>query len=63
MDGTAEGIFNYRGQNTPALSLWAYQGGAKLDGFKLEATGKHEMGRPPMTSAPAASWKARPGAY
>ncbi|KAF9535066.1 beta-galactosidase [Crepidotus variabilis] len=58
-----QGIFNYQGQNTLAVSLWAAKpGGAKLDSLQLQFNAQIES---PITvqNTPAPAWSARPGAY
>ncbi|KAH7010369.1 glycoside hydrolase superfamily [Ilyonectria destructans] len=59
-----EGVLNYNGQNTVALTLWALEeAGARLKGFELLANRVIQSGyrKPGQTIQPG--WKRRPGAY
>lgn len=59
-----EGILNYHGMNTIALTLWAHDAeGAKLDGLELKADAIIATGavRPELVESPA--WEERDGAY
>lgn len=59
-----EGILNYWGTNTVAMTLWAQlSGGAKLAGFELKADGVVQSGmmRPRLVESPV--WEERAGAY
>ncbi|KAF9008853.1 glycoside hydrolase family 35 protein [Cyathus striatus] len=59
-----EGILNYNGQNTLAISLWAADAeGAKLQSLALKLTAKVETSRPKVINQPLTSWTRRPGAY
>lgn len=59
-----EGILDYHGTNTVAMTLWAQDaGGARLDGFELKADAVIASGgaRPELVESP--SWTEREGAY
>ncbi|GAB7365088.1 hypothetical protein MBLNU230_g6179t1 [Neophaeotheca triangularis] len=59
-----EGILNYRGKNTVAMTLWAQQAdGAKLEGFELKEDAIIQTGavRPAVVDSPA--WVKREDAY
>ncbi|KAG6919301.1 hypothetical protein DXG01_007434 [Tephrocybe rancida] len=59
-----EGILNYNGRNTLAVSVWAAEsGGAKLESLDLELTAKVETGRAAVVNQPAPTWTQRRGAY
>ena len=59
-----EGILNYQGENWIGLTLWAFdQGGAKLDGFELQAGQPILTGRGPVALSPLPGWEMRPGVY
>ncbi|ESK93618.1 glycoside hydrolase family 35 protein [Moniliophthora roreri MCA 2997] len=58
-----QGIFNYQGPNTLAVSLWALDSsGAKLS-FDLKLKAKIESGMAPVVNAPLTRWAPRKGAY
>lgn len=60
----AQGILNYNGQNTLAVSLWASDaGGAKINSLDLEVRAKIETSFGPVINAPAPGWSERPNAY
>ncbi|RYP77162.1 hypothetical protein DL769_003472 [Monosporascus sp. CRB-8-3] len=59
-----EGVLNYNGQNTVALTLWALENtGARLKGFEIRPKRIIQSGyrKPIQTAQPG--WKARPNAY
>ncbi|KAL1877885.1 hypothetical protein Daus18300_002238 [Diaporthe australafricana] len=59
-----EGVLNYNGKNTVAITLWALEdSGAHLQGFELSADHVLQSGyrKPGQTKQPA--WEKRPGAY
>ncbi|KAF4619804.1 hypothetical protein D9613_005466 [Agrocybe pediades] len=59
-----QGIFNYQGQNTLAVSLWAADStGAKLDSLALQINAKVETSMPAVVNQPAPAWTQRPGAF
>ncbi|KAG5733968.1 putative beta-galactosidase A [Termitomyces sp. T112] len=59
-----QGVLNYNGQNTLAVSLWAAgSGGGKLESLTLEFTAKVETCGPPVVNAPLTSWSPRSGIY
>ncbi|KAF5322689.1 hypothetical protein D9619_001054 [Psilocybe cf. subviscida] len=59
-----QGILNYQGTNTLAVSLWAANaGGAKLDSLGLKVLSRVESTMPSVTNQPLTSWSARQGAY
>lgn len=59
-----EGIWNYRGSNTVALSLWAQEeDGAKVDGLSLVAGPVVQSGFGKIEAAPQPGWKEREGVY
>ncbi|KAK1516895.1 glycosyl hydrolase family 35 [Colletotrichum costaricense] len=59
-----EGILNYNGNNTVALTLWALDGsGARLEGFELAADHIIQSGYRKPGQTPQPSWVERVGAY
>ncbi|KAF9878523.1 beta-galactosidase [Colletotrichum karsti] len=59
-----EGVLNYNGDNTVALTLWAFEEtGARLQGFNLSADHVLQSGyrKPRQTKQPA--WEQRTGVY
>lgn len=59
-----EGILDYSGKNTVAITLWALgEAGAKLDGFSLEVDAVIQSGYRKPRVANLRGWEARPGAY
>lgn len=59
-----EGIFNYRGENHVAVSIWALDaGGATPAGFELVAGMPVKTGYGDVVMAPMSSWEKREGAY
>ncbi|TFK43322.1 glycoside hydrolase family 35 protein [Crucibulum laeve] len=59
-----QGILNYNGVNTLAVSLWAAgAAGAKLDSLALQLTAKVESTLPAVVNQPSPAWTTRPGAY
>ncbi|USW56803.1 Putative glycoside hydrolase, family 35, Galactose-binding-like domain superfamily [Septoria linicola] len=59
-----EGIFNHRGDNYIAVSLWALEeGGAKVDGLKLVAQSEVQTGYGAVEASPQPAWEEREGAY
>ncbi|PIA88990.1 putative beta-galactosidase A [Cercospora beticola] len=59
-----EGIFNHRGSNYVAVSLWALdQGGAKIDGLRLVAGPEIQTGYGSVEASPQPGWEEREGAY
>ncbi|EGU81550.1 hypothetical protein FOXB_07937 [Fusarium oxysporum f. sp. conglutinans Fo5176] len=59
-----EGILNYKGENTVALTLWALdEAGARVKGFRLEADGIIQSGYKKPGLANLAGWQERPDAY
>jgi beta-galactosidase len=59
-----EGILNYKGENTVALTLWALdEAGASVKGFRLEADGIIQSGYKKPGLANLAGWQERPDAY
>ncbi|KAF8165127.1 glycoside hydrolase family 35 protein [Crassisporium funariophilum] len=59
-----QGILNYNGENTLAVSLWAAGAtGAKLDSLALQSTAKVESSMPAVINQPFTGWAARNGAY
>ncbi len=60
----AQGILNYNGRNTVAISLWATDSaGAKLDSLSLELTAKIHSSMPNIANQPMPEWTRRQGAY
>ncbi|KAG5654663.1 hypothetical protein H0H81_009911 [Sphagnurus paluster] len=58
-----QGILNYNGQNTLAVSLWAEGAvGAKLNSIALELRAKVESSIGAIVNQPLPSWSMRPGA-
>ncbi|KAG6900105.1 hypothetical protein C0993_002789 [Termitomyces sp. T159_Od127] len=63
-DEMSQGILNYNGHNTLAVSLWAaVSGGGKLESLNLELTAQVETSRAPVVNAPLTPWSPRLGAY
>ncbi|KAF9526882.1 glycoside hydrolase family 35 protein [Crepidotus variabilis] len=59
-----QGILNYQGDNTFAVSLWAEKAtGAKLNSLKLQLNAKIESSMAKVASQPAPAWSQRKGAY
>ncbi|KAF8204850.1 glycoside hydrolase family 35 protein [Pholiota molesta] len=59
-----QGILNYQGQNTLAVSLWAADaGGAKLNSLALQITSKVQSSMANVANAPSPAWTPRAGAY
>lgn len=59
-----EGILNYSGENTVALTLWALDnGGAKLGALSLKPSMPVMSGLGKPALSPQPSWQLRPGAY
>jgi hypothetical protein len=59
-----EGVLNYQGENTLAVSVWAADSaGAKLDSLKLEFTAQIESSMKKVEPLPLNGWKEREGAY
>lgn len=61
---SAQGILNYEGKNTLAVSLWATDAdGGKIDNLGLVLRHKAETDFGPVINAPAPGWTIRPNAY
>ncbi|THU75612.1 hypothetical protein K435DRAFT_974749 [Dendrothele bispora CBS 962.96] len=59
-----QGILNYQGSNTLAVSLWAADPtGAKLESLNLQFTAKVDSVMPPVVNVPMPNWTPRVGAY
>ncbi|KAJ7283442.1 glycoside hydrolase family 35 protein [Mycena rebaudengoi] len=59
-----QGILNYKGANTLAVSLWAAgAGGAKIEALDLKLTAKVESSMPTVVNPPLTRWAKRPGAF
>ncbi|KAH8830554.1 glycoside hydrolase family 35 protein [Flagelloscypha sp. PMI_526] len=59
-----QGVLNYKGTNTLAVSLWATEaGGAKLESLALEFTAKAESSINKIKNVAFTPWKKRLGAY
>ncbi|KAF1926705.1 glycoside hydrolase family 35 protein [Didymella exigua CBS 183.55] len=59
-----EGIFNYRGENTVAISIWALEeGGARPKSIELIAGMAVQSGYGDIALSPMTGWKKREGAY
>ncbi|KDR83515.1 hypothetical protein GALMADRAFT_56290 [Galerina marginata CBS 339.88] len=59
-----QGILNYKGKNTLAVTLWAAgTGGAKLNSLALQINNKVESSMPAVVNQPLNAWAARPGAF
>jgi len=59
-----QGILNYNGRNTLAVSLWATDAeGAKLNSLGLKFTSQVESTMPVVVNQPAPGWTPRVGAY
>ena len=60
----AQGILDYQGENTLAMSLWAEDvNGGKLNSLDMQFTGKIESTMPSIVNQPAPAWSPRSGAY
>jgi hypothetical protein len=60
----AQGLLDYQGSNTIAVSLWALDvGGAQLDSLQLEFTAQVESSLPDVNMIPITSWEERIIAY
>jgi len=60
----AQGILNYQGENTLAVSLWAEDvSGGKLNSLAMQLTGRIESTMPSIVNQPAPAWSPRSGAY
>ncbi|KAF9227202.1 glycoside hydrolase family 35 protein [Gyrodon lividus] len=58
-----QGILDYNGLNTLAVSLWAHGAeGAKLTSIALEMTAMVETSMAPIVNQPMPAWTSRPGA-
>jgi beta-galactosidase GanA len=58
-----QGILNYNGTNTLAISLWAQEkGGAKLNSLELKLVSKAESSMAKVASQPQPAWTPRPDA-
>ncbi|KAM0550254.1 hypothetical protein ACHAPJ_008923 [Fusarium lateritium] len=60
-----EGILNYRGKNTIALTLWNQEqdGSVGIEGISLRANHPVLTGRPPVEVVKSPKWTERKGAY
>lgn len=59
-----QGILNYNGINTLAVSLWAAgSGGARLDSLSLKLTAQVESSMQAVVNQPFTPWAQRPGAF
>lgn len=59
-----EGIFNYRGENTVAISIWALEeGGATPKSIELVAGMAVQSGYGEIALSPMTGWNERDGAY
>ncbi|KAJ6627468.1 glycoside hydrolase superfamily [Mycena sp. CBHHK59/15] len=59
-----QGILNYNGANTLAVSLWAAgSGGARLDSLSLKVTAQVESSMAAVVNQPLTGWVKRPGAF
>jgi hypothetical protein len=59
----AQGILNYKGENTLAVALWGLDAeGAKLDGLSLKFTAQIQGGIGEIQNAPLTPWSKRPNA-
>lgn len=64
MEFVAQGILNYSGKNTLAISLWAMEEkGAHLKSLALEIRGKIEGGVGRVANAPMPEWIKRDNSY
>jgi len=60
----AQGILNYNGKNTLAVSLWATDAeGGRVDNLSLVLLHKAETNFGPVINALAPDWTIRPNAY
>lgn len=61
---TAQGILDYNGPNTLAVSLWATGAtGAKINSLALQLTSKVESSITAVVNQPLTAWIPRLGAY
>jgi hypothetical protein len=61
---TAEGILNYHGSNTLAISLWALDTtGGRVADIALKVTKKVKSSKPSVKNMYLGGWKPRHGAY
>ncbi|KZV90500.1 glycoside hydrolase family 35 protein [Exidia glandulosa HHB12029] len=59
-----QGILNYNGANTLAVSLWAHDSaGAKLDSLSLQVTKKVQSSMAPVKNQAMTAWTKRANAY
>ncbi|KAJ7688379.1 glycoside hydrolase superfamily [Mycena rosella] len=59
-----QGILNYQGANTLAVSLWAAgSGGARLDSLSLRLTSRVESSMPAVVNQPLTPWTKRLGVF
>ncbi|KAH7102986.1 glycoside hydrolase family 35 protein [Auriculariales sp. MPI-PUGE-AT-0066] len=59
-----EGILNYQGSNTLAVSVWALDAaGASITDIALKITKKVKSSKPRVKNMDLSGWKRRPGAY
>ncbi|KAJ7499278.1 glycoside hydrolase family 35 protein [Mycena latifolia] len=59
-----QGILNYSGTNTLALSLWAMDAaGARVEALSLKLTARVESSMPSVANQPAAGWVRRAGVF
>ncbi|KDR69947.1 hypothetical protein GALMADRAFT_1351204 [Galerina marginata CBS 339.88] len=59
-----QGILNYQGTNTLAVSLWAAgAAGAKLNSLALQFTAQIQSSMASIVNQPMPAWTARPGAF
>ncbi|KAJ7638480.1 glycoside hydrolase family 35 protein [Roridomyces roridus] len=59
-----QGILNYNGLNTLAISLWANDaGGARIDSLALKLTAQIESSMGAVENQPLTVWTSRPGAF
>ena len=59
-----QGILNYQGDNSIALSLWSLEaGGAKLEGLTLVSTAMIQTGYGDIASSPQPAYAKRSDAY
>ncbi|KAF4619802.1 hypothetical protein D9613_005465 [Agrocybe pediades] len=59
-----QGILNYHGENTLAISLWTADAtGGNLESLALQITSKVETSMPAVVNQPSPGWTPRPGAF
>ncbi|CAK5262479.1 unnamed protein product [Mycena citricolor] len=59
-----QGILNYNGENTLAVSIWALEAqGGHLDSLELQITARAQSSMEPVVNQPLTAWTKRAGAF